>query len=59
LKSAQVENEDGNALRKKSCGRCHAVLDGAASQLKGAPNLWTILRSYADERSVGVPAGAI
>lgn len=42
--------EDGRALLERHCGRCHALSDGAASSLTGAPNLWTILRSYEQEQ---------
>jgi mono/diheme cytochrome c family protein len=41
---------DGKALLERNCGRCHALSEAAASPLTGAPNLWTILRSYEQEQ---------
>jgi len=38
--------EDGKALLERNCGRCHAISEAATSPLSGAPNLWTVLRSY-------------
>jgi mono/diheme cytochrome c family protein len=41
-----VRGEDGRALLGRHCGRCHALSESGASPLSGAPNLWTVLRSY-------------
>jgi mono/diheme cytochrome c family protein len=45
-----AEGNDGQALLESNCGRCHAVTAGAASPLKQAPNLYTVLGSYPGER---------
>jgi mono/diheme cytochrome c family protein len=45
-----AESEDGKAILERNCARCHAVSPGAASPLRGAPNLFTVLGSYPDER---------
>jgi mono/diheme cytochrome c family protein len=44
-----VEN-DGQALLKQRCGRCHAVSAEIKSPLGTAPNLWDKLRSYPSDR---------
>jgi cytochrome c len=44
------EAADGKALLEKNCSRCHAVVAGAESPLKQAPNLWIVLGSYPHER---------
>ncbi len=45
-----VRGEDGKSLLGRHCGRCHAFSEAAASPLSGAPNLWTVLRSYEQEQ---------
>ncbi len=45
-----AEGSDGKALLEKNCGRCHAVIAGAESPLKQAPNLWIVLGAYPGER---------
>jgi mono/diheme cytochrome c family protein len=44
-----VANE-GQALLKQRCGRCHAVSAETKSPLGAAPNLWDKLRSYPSDR---------
>lgn len=51
LSASQIKAaESGKALLESNCGRCHAVPIGAASPLKEAPNLKTVLGSYPLER---------
>lgn len=45
-----AEVSDGQAILDKNCGRCHAVMAGAESPLKEAPNLWIVLGAYPGER---------
>jgi cytochrome c len=45
-----ARGEDGKALLAIHCGRCHALAERDASPLSGAPNLWTVLRSYEQEQ---------
>ncbi len=45
-----AEAVDGKALLERNCGRCHAVMAGAESPLKQAPNLWIVLGAYPGER---------
>lgn len=45
-----ARGEDGRALLERHCGRCHALSESGASPLSGAPNLWTVLRSYEQEQ---------
>lgn len=45
-----AEDSDGKGILERNCGRCHAVTGGAASPLKQAPNLWTVLGAYPNER---------
>jgi mono/diheme cytochrome c family protein len=45
-----AEAGDGKAILERNCGRCHAVIAGAESPLKEAPNLWIVLGSYPGER---------
>jgi cytochrome c len=45
-----ARGEDGKTLLERHCGRCHALSEADASPLVGAPNLWTILRSYEQEQ---------
>ena len=45
-----AEASDGKAILERNCGRCHAVIAGAESPLKEAPNLWIVLGSYPGER---------
>ncbi|MEQ1716347.1 MAG: cytochrome c [Hyphomicrobium sp.] len=42
--------DDGKALLQRNCGSCHAISDGSQSRKFGAPNLWSTLRSYPNER---------
>lgn len=44
------EASDGKAILDRNCGRCHAVVAGAESPLKAAPNLFIVLGSYPNER---------
>jgi mono/diheme cytochrome c family protein len=44
-----VEN-DGQALLKQRCGRCHAVSPETKSPLGTAPNLWDKLQSYPSDQ---------
>ena len=48
--SGPARGEDGRALLERHCGRCHALAESTASPLSGAPNLWTVLRSYEEEQ---------
>ena len=41
---------EGRALLETSCGRCHAVVPGAESPRRQAPNLTIVLQSYPAER---------
>jgi mono/diheme cytochrome c family protein len=45
-----AETSEGEALLERNCGRCHAVAAGDTSPLAAAPNLFTVLSSYPDER---------
>lgn len=45
-----AETSEGKALLERNCGRCHAVATGETSPLAQAPNLFTVLGSYPDER---------
>ena len=45
-----AEASDGKVILERNCGSCHAVIAGAESPLKEAPNLWIVLGSYPGER---------
>jgi mono/diheme cytochrome c family protein len=45
-----ADDTNGKLLLEKNCSRCHAIAAGVTSPLKEAPNLWTVLRSYPEER---------
>jgi mono/diheme cytochrome c family protein len=47
---ASSSEEDGAALLKKRCGRCHGIREDAKSKLSNAPNLWDTLHSYPTDR---------
>ena len=48
--SFAAEGSDGKAILERNGGRCHAVMAGAESPLKAAPNLWIVLGAYPGER---------
>ena len=45
-----AEDLSGKVLLERHCGRCHGLSAGAQSPLLQAPNLWTVLGSYPEER---------
>lgn len=50
VRSGVAADSEGQAILEKNCGRCHAVVAGARSPLKEAPNLWDELGAYPVER---------